>query len=367
MTETGQVVGFAPTVNEINYLSAYWDEVVHIACLEKKPAKGNSIPYTTETIRFVPIPSFGGPTVREKMNIITQSVCILRVIHAALRGATEVQLRLPMGIGVYVLPYFIFNRNRSYTFWVKYANNWMGKPASIGYAFQRWILKKNLANCKVTINGRWEGQPAHCHSFENPCLQDIHREEGAQIRLRKHATDGPFTLIFVGRVEHAKGIDLLLEKIADWPVELIRQVHIIGDGPLLVSFREALEKKGITVSAHGYLTQEATFEWLKASDFLLLPSRSEGFPKVVAEALNFGCLPIVTAVGSVAQYIREGENGFLVRDLTADGFNRVFQQALRSSSEHRRAMTTNGFDLAGAFTFRAYVDKLKKYILNDIH
>lgn len=366
LTKTGEVVGFAPTVNEINVLSAHWDQVVHIACLEKLAAKGNSIPYAGSIIRFVAIPSFGGQTSRKKLNIITQSVHILRIIHEQMKDATEVQLRLPMGIGLYVLPYFIWNRNRSYTLWIKYANNWTGRPASLGYGFQRWLLKKNLARCRVTINGSWKGQPAHCISFENPCLREEHREEGAQILPNKQATNGLFTLIFVGRVEYAKGIDLLLERIPEWPADLIKHVHIVGDGPLLSSLKEALQKRGIQATAHGFLTQEATFEWLKAADFLLLPSRSEGFPKVVAEALNFGCLPIVTSVGSVAHYIRHEENGFLVQEVTSDGFHRVFQEALTASVEKRKAMATQGFELAGAFTFRAYLEKLKKYILNAI-
>jgi len=367
LTATGQVVGFAPTVNELTYLSDHWDEVVHIACLENKPAKGNSIEYKSKNIRFVAIPSFGGPTLREKLNIITNSVRILKVFHEQLKGATEVQLRLPMGIGIYVLPYFIWNRKRSYTFWVKYANNWTGKPASLGYGFQRWLLKKDLANCKVTINGSWEGQPAHCLSFENPCLQDVHRAEGERIIPLKQTTSGPFTLVFVGRVEYAKGIDLLLEKMTEWPVQLIRHVHIVGDGPMLAALTGALTTAGIPVTAHGFQTQQVIFELLKSADFLLLPSRSEGFPKVVAEALNFGCLPIVTAVGSVAHYIRDGENGFLVPEVTADGFNRIFQRALGSSAEERQVMAARGFELSGAFTFRAYLDKLKMNILNGIY
>jgi glycosyltransferase involved in cell wall biosynthesis len=45
-----------------------------------------------------------------------------------------------------------------------------------------------------------------------------------------------------------------------------------------------------------------------------LPSSSEGFPKVVAEGAAFGCIPLVTDVSSIAQYIHDGENGFLLKD-----------------------------------------------------
>jgi glycosyltransferase involved in cell wall biosynthesis len=143
-------------------------------------------------------------------------------------------------------------------------------------------------------------------------------------------------------------------------------LHIVGEGPLLEPLKDVLGKAGIEAKAHGFLTQEATFTLLKTADFLLLPSRSEGFPKVVAEALNFGCLPIVTAVGSVAHYIRDGENGFLVQDPAAEGFHHALQKALNVPAVQRQQMAARGYELAGAFTFRAYYEKLKKYILNDI-
>lgn len=365
-TADGRVVGFAPTVNEVNYLAAHWDEIVHIACLENGPPKGNSTGYQSDNITFVSIPSFGGTTLKQKLNVFTQACRILRIIHKHLKGATDVQLRLPMGIGVYVLPYFILQRNRPYRFWVKYANNWVAKPASRGYAFQRWLLRNDWAKCPVTINGSWSDQPTHCISFENPCLRDHDREEGRRISGQKQQTDGPFQLIFVGRVEKAKGIDLLISKIPEWPAEKINCMHIVGDGPLLSELILALTNAGIPVQQHGYLTQSATFELLKASDLLLLPSRSEGFPKVVAEALNFGCVPIVTSVGSVSHYIKDGVNGFLVEKVTADEFDGKLREALYSTPAQRQKILRASAEMIDDFTFGAYLQKLKKNVLNDI-
>ena len=46
----------------------------------------------------------------------------------------------------------------------------------------------------------------------------------------------------------------------------------------------------------------------------VLPSYTEGFPKVIAEAASYGCVPIVTNIGSIGQYINK-ENGILLKDL----------------------------------------------------
>jgi glycosyltransferase involved in cell wall biosynthesis len=44
---------------------------------------------------------------------------------------------------------------------------------------------------------------------------------------------------------------------------------------------------------------------------LVLTSESEGFPKVIAEAMAFGCIPIATAVGAIPEMLNHGECAFL--------------------------------------------------------
>ena len=61
---------------------------------------------------------------------------------------------------------------------------------------------------------------------------------------------------------------------------------------------------------HGQLPRERINEFYAAAHCLLLPSESEGFPKVVAEAASFGVIPIVSAVSAIPQYVNDG-NGFL--------------------------------------------------------
>ena len=59
-TETGEYVGWGPTINELNFMAQFWEEVVHVACLEPGPPKGSSLPYTQSNIQIAPIPPFGG-------------------------------------------------------------------------------------------------------------------------------------------------------------------------------------------------------------------------------------------------------------------------------------------------------------------
>ena len=48
------------------------------------------------------------------------------------------------------------------------------------------------------------------------------------------------------------------------------------------------------------------------SHFLLLPSKSEGFPKVVAEGANFGCIPIVFMLPGFDKILKDNLNAILL-------------------------------------------------------
>jgi glycosyltransferase involved in cell wall biosynthesis len=356
-----KIVGWGPTVTEINFLAPFWNEVVHIACLSAATGDNSLIPYTQENIRFCSIPTFGGKSFKDKFSVFTQAFKIVRVILRELKGATHVQVRVPMGIGVYVLPLFKL-LPRKYKFWVKYSNNWEHVSQSLGYKFQRWILKKNLLKCPVTINGFWPNQSIHLKSFENPCITLD------QFKIGNRASknfNGPFKLVFAGRIESAKGIDLLIKAIANLPKNKIREWVFLGDGPMRELLELELMNNSIKTRILGFVNQEHVHKELVDAHFLVLPSKSEGFPKVVAEAWNYGCIPISSAVGSIPHYLENGRNGFLISEFNANGLVNKLNLAFNTTPEKLLEISQNGKKMAQKFTFEHYIDHLIKSVFID--
>lgn len=358
----GKPVGWAPTVNEINYLADYFDEVEHVACLENIPARGSSVPYTSSRIKFSPIPVFGGKTLRSKLGVILKTPGILATVRKALKNATHVQLRLPTSIGLFLLPYFSLRNKKQYIFWVKYANNWVQASPPPGYALQRWYLANNFASCKVTINGSWPGQPDHCITFENPCLNEKDRTAGYRA-LEKKQIKPPFKLIFVGRIAADKGIFILLEALKIFTSQDIASLTVIGSGPEEDLAIEIASRLDVPVNFTGSLPQIKVHQFFEESDFLVLPSESEGFPKVAAEALNYGCIPILSRVGSIPYYLKDGRDSFLLERLDTESLTMVLVCTLRMSPEILSSLQENGYKLADLFTFVKYQEKLEKFIL----
>ncbi len=354
----GQLSGWGPTINEINYLSNYWETVVHVSCLQHYRVNPSFQPYSNTNIRFVSIPVFGGKRWFQKLDIFYLSPLVIIRILREIRNCSHIQIRVPMGIGVYVLPLFLFIP-RKFILWVKYANNWGKVSKSLGYRFQRWFLNKNYLRCKVTINGIWPNQFNHLQSFENPCISDLQLAIGT--KTEKNFSD-PWVFLFAGRLESDKGIDLIIDVINNLRLKKITEWVFIGDGPMKMELQFAFEQANIPIRMTGFLGQAEVHSELMKAHFLVLPSKSEGFPKVLAEAWNYGVIPIISPVGSIPHYVKNGENGFLMRAVDEISLRNIFQEVFKTDIENLDKISKKGKEIVGKFTFEYYIDRLNQAV-----
>ena len=127
------------------------------------------------------------------------------------------------------------------------------------------------------------------------------------------ADSGPPVIVGIGRFVHQKGFDLLIEAFSRVSRQQPCRLLLFGDGPQ----REALENRirqldlNDLVSMPGVTSQP--YAVLSRADLFVLPSRWEGMPAVLIEALATGC-PVVAAdcPGGVAEVIEDGGLGGLV-------------------------------------------------------
>ncbi len=360
LDDDGVVKGWGATINEVNYLADFWQEVVHVGCLYKGKVPSSSLPYIKENIKFTPIPPYGGKSIIDKIGILFKIPRIIVQVIKSQRGASEVQLRLPTSMGIFLLPLFSFFLPRKYTFWVKYAGNWNQKQPPLSYRIQRWWLKKNIAKCPVTINGFWPHQAEHCYSFENPCLTQNDVDKGMSIIENKDFSEN-YNFAFIGRLEDAKGVHSIIAALKVIPLEKINKVHFIGDGKKTSQYIKEATFLGDSTIFHGFLEKEKVHKILANSHFFLLPSKSEGFPKVIAEAACYGVIPIVSDVGSITHYINDS-NGFVWKISSNKPFEEVFLNAINTDTQNLKEMSNSIAEVAKLFTFENYKRKLDEMV-----
>jgi len=354
----GIPVGWGPTVSEINHLAQHFETIYHVAMLYPNQAPPSSLPYLHANIVFVPLPPSGGSTFFSKLNILWQAPKTIAIVKKTLQQADAFQLRVPTGIGTYLIPYLThFSKKQG---WYKYAGNWNQEAAPLGYRWQRALLKKQTR--KVTINGNWPTQPAHCYTFENPCVTLEERNEGVKI-IQQKLYEGAFSFCFVGRLDDAKGVQRIIDAFITVPLDRIKKVHFIGDGDKMESYKTQCIAAKIPAVFHGFLPRKKVFAIYRECSFLLLPSTaSEGFPKVIAEGMNFGCIPIVSGVSSIGQYINE-RNGYIVSPTSAHRLSVILKELLEENPKILKKKATHGYTIASKFTFSHYNHRILHEIL----
>lgn len=113
--------------------------------------------------------------------------------------------------------------------------------------------------------------------------------------------------LFVGRLEHQKGVDVLLHAVRALNEKGQRHLHFVigGDGSLAANLKQLAHGFGIDgmVSWAGELTAEQVRVHMEQCDAFILPSRHETFGIVVAEAMAMGKPVIVTRCGGPEEFV----------------------------------------------------------------
>ncbi len=168
-------------------------------------------------------------------------------------------------------------------------------------------------------------------------------------------------LLYVGRIEPQKRLEDLLDAVALLQETLPDiQLSVVGDGKHKTSCMKRANDKSIShlISWHGKIDDLNTLEQLYASsDVLILPSLSEGSPKVLPEAMSFGIVPIgVSNAGSVPDIISDQQNGILVPPRTPHAIA-VAIQKLVNDPQYRQRLTDNAYSYAQDHTLSAEVSR----------
>lgn len=126
----------------------------------------------------------------------------------------------------------------------------------------------------------------------------------------------PMRLLFVGRLVPVKGVDLLLRAVKSLSeTGLSVQLSIVGDGPSHRQLMQTVKTLGIErqVEFLGWVAPSQLFANVYPSaSVLILPSLSEGVPKVLLEAMAVGLPVVASNVGGIPDLVKHGVTGLLV-------------------------------------------------------
>tara|TARA_B100000949_G_scaffold231697_1_gene244340 strand:+ start:2692 stop:3801 length:1110 start_codon:yes stop_codon:yes gene_type:complete len=317
LKKDGTYMAYSPYVREMDFWFKYFEGVV-IVCPSQydKPLLKSS--FKRQDIRLVSVNPISIDRFLSGLKAIVYTPKILVTIFFEMLSADHIHLRCPGNMGLLGALVQIFFPHKPKT--AKYAGNWKpGARQPWSYRFQKWILSNTYLtkNMQVLVYGEWLNQTPNVKAF----FTASHSEKD-KVEIPKRKYDLPLRFLFVGSLSPGKQPVYALALVA----ELIKrgfpsELHVYGEGPEREKLNETAKELGMErqLFLHGNQPSEAVKEAYAKSHFLILPSKSEGWPKVVAEAMWWGVIPIATPVSCVPWMLDSGKRGVLLQvDLDSD-------------------------------------------------
>ena len=162
------------------------------------------------------------------------------------------------------------------------------------------------------------------------------RAENTQPGVRRGGTRTP-QLLAVGRLAEEKNFSLLIEAVSILR-RTIPGIHlaIAGDGPLRSALRDLVAKLGTenAVELLGFVQDVRPL--LQSTDCFVMPSKTEGMPMALLEAMASGCPIVASGVGGIPSMVRDECEALLVPPGDKAALVGAISRVLASDSEARR-------------------------------
>jgi glycosyltransferase involved in cell wall biosynthesis len=223
-------------------------------------------------------------------------------------------------------------------------------------AWKRRRLARALSKAdRVTAVSRFEldavencGIPVRHKSVLIP--NGIELAEFRDVTAATAAPKGSFNLLFPGGARFVKGGDLLLKALPRVKRHIPDiHVYVTGRVPLNHVMRKLVAGDDLAgnVSFLGFLSTTEYRQLLKAADAIVMPSREEGMPLALLEAMALAKPIIACNTGGIPELIDNGRNGLLVEPEPSQIADAIV--LLHEREDVRRTIVRNGSNYVTAF------------------
>lgn len=357
--ENKKLFSYEPYVREMNLWLKNVDKTRIVAPLSSAKVSKIESQYTESNVEFKKIPSFNVLSGISALKSIFKIPVIAYQIFKAMFWADHIHLRCPGNVGLIGCVVQIVFPNKPKT--VKYAGNWDPKSRQPwSYRLQKKILANTslTKNCKVLVYGEWENQtknivPFFTASYSQEDIKDIPEKD----------LNETIKLLFVGTFSKGKQ-PLLSVKTAE---QLLQkgyniQLDMYGEGEEFTVVENYIQQHDLNdkVILHKNQPKDVVKRAYQSSHFLIFISKSEGWPKVVAEAMFWQCLPISTRVSCVPYMLDNGNRGGLVDD-NLDAIVDKVEFYIKNKAEYKTQIEA-AKHWSQQFTLNTFATEIKKLL-----
>jgi len=297
--------GFPVQMEAISELFA--QTTIVVPCHNDAPPTGLS-PLAGNNLNVFPLRVPKGTGWRRKIDMLTWIFRNGLPLWRQIRLADAVHAPIPGDVGTIGMIFALLQKK---PLLVRHCGNWLVQR-TYAERFWKWSMEYFAGGRNVMFATGGSSEPP---SRSNPNIKwifstSLRQEQFANSTPRSLPVNGKLKLIIACRQEPRKGTDVVIESLpAILKAFPKASLDIIGDGSLIDSLRQRVELLGLSkcVTFHGRIEQGGVIDLLKEAHLFCYPtSASEGFPKVVLEALASGLPVISTKVSVLPELIGSG-------------------------------------------------------------
>ena len=351
--------GYSAYIREMNIWGAYASELIIVAPVVHTKVTKIHLEYTHKKIRLLKVPAVSLISVFQIIRSVLLLPILVFQVWNAMRLADHIHLRCPGNLGLIGCWLQVLFPKKPKT--AKYAGNW--DPNAVqprSYRWQKWILSNTFLtrNMKVLAYGEWPEQSKNIVAFFTASYPKS-KVEGIKTRPFSE----PLKFMFVGSLSPGKRPIYALQLVEGLTQKGIKcQLEYFGDGPERTRLEEYIANNSLDHLAklHGNQTAAFVEEQYRSSHFLILPSQSEGWPKVVAEAMFWGCIPIATEISCVPWMLAKGNRGILIKANLENDISSL--RAIISEGKSLVEMSENAQKWSQQYTLDKFEEEIQKFL-----
>jgi len=387
------IFSYEPYVREMNLWTSKAFEIKIVAPMAEDVITSIETCYNHKNIQIIPIVVFDVLTLKSALKTVFLLPKTAYKIYKAMLWSDHIHLRCPGNIGLLGCFVQMLFPNKPKT--AKYAGNWDPKATQPwSYRLQKWLLRNTVLtkNMKVLVYGEWPNQtknivPFFTASYSEKEINDqnCHPERWLLSVVAEHSRSEAEVSFVYGQIENTdqrklrvaqakflfvgaltKGKQPLLsvaviQKLKENGHQV--QLNIYGEGPERLALEQYIAANDLdnTVILHGNCDKETVKKAYQSAHFLLFISQSEGWPKAVAEAMFWGCLPITGKVSCIPYMLANGERGALV-NTNAEEIVRVVENYLQHP-EIYNLQAMKAMEWSRQFTMEKFEVEIGKLLL----
>lgn len=325
----------------------------------KFAAQEGVTPISGHNMSIVPLSIPGGSGWRRKAGLLFWFVRNGPIFLREIRRADAVHTPIPGDVGTIGMLLAVLLRKPLF---IRHCGNWFVQRTTAEY-FWKWFMEHFAGGRNVMLATGGHPEPP---SRRNPNVKWIFstslREQELKALEAGRKEDGrrQVRLIIACRQEVEKGTGTVIESLQlilkDFPDATL---DVVGDGGALKRFKEVAARLNLSdrITFHGKVDQSSVINLLRQADLFCYPTASsEGFPKVVLEALACGLPVITTRVSVLPQLIGNG-CGVILNENSASALAQVAREVL-SDRDLYRSMSARAVETARQYSLEKWRDQI---------